>query len=108
MIASNTLIGIVQEYRSARAPATPSLLNEAGPTVVREGRRTQVGIRELVVDDLVLVSSGDQVTVESEVLQSGGLEVDESLLSGEADPVAKTTGDHLLSGFFVVAGSSAE
>jgi cation-transporting ATPase E len=107
VIVFNTLIGTVQEYRSARALAKLSLLNESRPTVVRDGRSTQVGIRELVVDDLVLVSSGDQVTVDGQVLQARGLEVDESLLTGEADPVDKDAGDELLSGSFVVAGSAA-
>ena len=107
VIVFNTLIGTVQEYRSARTLAKLSLLNEARPTVVRNGRTTDVGLRELVVDDLVLVSTGDQIPVDGEVLSTDGLEVDESLLTGEADPVDKSAGDDLMSGSFVVSGSAS-
>ena len=107
VIVFNTLIGTIQEYRSARTLAKLSLLNEARPTVVRDGRPTDVGLRELVVDDLVLVSTGDQIAVDGEVLSADGLEVDESLLTGEADPVGKSAGDELMSGSFVVSGSAS-
>ena len=107
VIVFNTLIGTIQEYRSARTLAKLSLLNEARPTVVRDGRTTDVGLRELVVDDLVLVSTGDQIPVDGEVLSADGVEVDESLLTGEADPVDKSAGDELMSGSFVVSGSAS-
>ena len=106
VIVFNTLIGTIQEYRSARTLAKLSLLNEARPTVIRDGREAQVGLRELVVDDLVLISTGDQIAVDGDVLQAAGCEVDESLLTGEADPVPKAAGDELLSGSFVVSGSA--
>ncbi|MCU0278447.1 MAG: HAD-IC family P-type ATPase, partial [Candidatus Nanopelagicales bacterium] len=101
VIVANTLIGTIQEYRSARALAKLSVLNEARPVVVRDGREVDIGLRELVTDDLVLVSAGDQIAVDGVVLQAAGLEVDESLLTGEADPVAKDVGA------FVVSGSAA-
>ena len=106
VIVFNTLIGTIQEYRSARTLAKLSLLNEARPTVIRDGREAQVGLRELVVDDLVLISTGDQIAVDGDVLQAAGCEVDESLLTGEADPVPKAAGDELPSGSFVVSGSA--
>ncbi|MEZ5186929.1 MAG: HAD-IC family P-type ATPase [Candidatus Nanopelagicales bacterium] len=106
VIVFNTLIGTIQEYRSARTLAKLSLLNEARPTVVRDGQQQHVGLRELVVDDLVLVSTGDQVAVDGDVLQAAGCEADESLLTGEADPVIKAVGDEMLSGSFVVSGSA--
>ncbi|MEZ5118627.1 MAG: HAD-IC family P-type ATPase [Candidatus Nanopelagicales bacterium] len=106
VIVFNTLIGTIQEYRSARTLAKLSLLNEARPTVIRDGREAQVGLRELVLDDLVLISTGDQIAVDGDVLQAAGCEVDESLLTGEADPVPKAAGDELLSGSFVVSGSA--
>ena len=106
VIVFNTLIGTIQEYRSARTLAKLSLLNEARPTVIRDGREAQVGLRELVVDDLVLISTGDQIAVDGDVLQAAGCEIDESLLTGEADPVPKAAGDELLSGSFVVSGSA--
>ena len=107
VIVFNTLIGTIQEYRSARTLAALSLLNEFRPTVVRDGAPTTVGMRELVVDDVVLVTTGDQIAVDGEALATTGLEVDESLLTGEADPVFKAVGDELMSGSFVVAGSAA-
>ncbi|MCU0294979.1 MAG: HAD-IC family P-type ATPase [Candidatus Nanopelagicales bacterium] len=107
VIVANTLIGTIQEYRSARALAKLSVLNEARPVVVRDGREVDIGLRELVTDDLVLVSAGDQIAVDGVVLQAAGLEVDESLLTGEADPVAKDVGEDLMSGSFVVSGSAA-
>ncbi len=105
VIVFNTLIGTVQEYRSARTLAKLSVLNEAQPVVVRDGQERSISVRELVVDDLVLVRAGDQIAVDATVLEESGLEVDESLLTGEADPVDKDSGDELLSGSFVVAGS---
>jgi cation-transporting ATPase E len=106
VIVFNTLIGTIQEYRSARTLAKLSLLNEARPTVLRDGQQTQIGLRDLVVDDLVLVSTGDQIAVDGDVLTASGCEVDESLLTGEADPVPKSAGDELMSGSFVVSGSA--
>jgi cation-transporting ATPase E len=106
VIVFNTLIGTIQEYRSARTLAKLSLLNEARPTVIRDGREVQISLRELVIDDLVLISTGDQIAVDGDVLQAAGCEVDESLLTGEADPVPKSAGDELLSGSFVVSGSA--
>lgn len=105
VIVFNTLIGTVQEYRSARTLAKLSVLNEARPVVVRDGQERSIPLRELVVDDLVVVRTGDQIAVDGTVLEESGLEVDESLLTGEADPVDKGAGDELLSGSFVVAGS---
>ena len=106
VIVFNTLIGTIQEYRSARTLAKLSLLNEARPTVIRDGHEVQISLRELVLDDLVLISTGDQIAVDGDVLQAAGCEVDESLLTGEADPVPKSAGDELLSGSFVVSGSA--
>ena len=106
VIVFNTLIGTIQEYRSARTLAKLSLLNEARPTVIRDGREVQISLRELVIDDLVLISTGDQIAVDGDVLQAAGCEIDESLLTGEADPVPKSAGDELLSGSFVVSGSA--
>ncbi|MCB0251826.1 MAG: cation-translocating P-type ATPase, partial [Anaerolineae bacterium] len=92
VIVFNTLIGTIQEYRSARTLAKLSLLNEARPTVIRDGHEVQISLRELVLDDLVLISTGDQIAVDGDVLQAAGCEVDESLLTGEADPVPKSAG----------------
>ncbi len=107
VIVINTLIGIVQEYRASRTLAKLSVLSEAKILVRRDGRDVEVRPREVVLDDIVLVRPGDQLVVDGEVLASDGLEIDESLLTGEADPVDKTPGDQAMSGSFVVAGSGA-
>ena len=105
VIVVNTAIGIVQEYRAARTLAKLSLVGQQQPTVRRDGVEGQIPPHDLVVDDVIVVRTGDQMLVDSIVLESHGLELDESLLTGEADPVEKGAGDEVLSGSFVVAGS---
>jgi cation-transporting ATPase E len=104
VLVLNALIGIVQEVRSKRSLDRLALLNAPRATVVRDGRPTEVATCELVLDDVIELRPGDQITVDGLVLDGSGLEVDESLLTGEADPVDKQAGDPVLSGSFVVAG----
>ncbi|MBU6245498.1 MAG: cation-translocating P-type ATPase [Actinomycetales bacterium] len=104
-IVANTLIGIVQEYRASRVLARLSLIGAARPTVRRDGLDVSVAAHEVVLDDVIVLSTGDQLVVDGIVLDSAGLEIDESLLTGEADPVGKAVGDQAMSGSFVVAGS---
>lgn len=105
VIIFNSAIGIIQELRAKRTLESLSLIGEAKPVVRRDGVATPVTPSELVLDDVVLLSAGDQVVVDGEVLQSHGMEIDESLLTGEADPVHKNQGDKAMSGSFVVSGS---
>ena len=105
VIVFNTGIGIVQEYRASRELAKLSVIGEIRPTVIRDGREVQVGVAEVVRDDLIVLNSGDQLVVDGSITTSLGLEVDESLLTGEADPVGKSPGDNAMSGSFVVSGS---
>ncbi len=105
VIVANSLIGIVQEYRASRALAKLSVIGEARPMVRRGGEDVDVRPVEVVLDDLVVLRPGDQLVVDGEVVESEGLEIDESLLTGEADPVDKAAGDSVMSGSFVVAGS---
>ncbi len=107
VLVSNALVGIVQEIRAKRTLERLALINAPRAKVVRDGERQEVTLGEVVLDDVVQVAPGDQVVVDGEVLDSLGLEVDVSLLTGESEPVAKTTGDELLSGSFVAAGSGA-
>jgi cation-transporting ATPase E len=107
IIVINAAIGITQEYRAARTLARLSLVGAARPVVVRDGRQVDVAAAEVVLDDLVVLRSGDQIVVDGPVLAGTSMQVDESLLTGEAEPVAKVVGDPLLSGSFVVAGSGA-
>ena len=105
VIIFNSAIGIIQEVRAKRTLESLSLIGEAKPIVRRAGASVEVTPAELVLDDIVVLSIGDQVVVDGEVLKSSGLEIDESLLTGEADPVHKAEGDKAMSGSFVVAGS---
>ena len=105
VIVVNTLIGVVQEYRAARTLAKLSLVHQQQALVRRDGAEVEIRPNEVVLDDLLLLRTGDQMIVDAEVIESSGLELDESLLTGEADPVEKGVGAEVLSGSFVVAGS---
>jgi len=105
VIVANTLIGIIQEYRAARTLEKLAVIGEAKPVVRRDGADVQVRPNEIVVDDVIVISTGDQLVVDGEVLEAAGLQIDESLLTGEADPVDKHPGEGAMSGSFVVAGS---
>ena len=105
VLVFNTLIGIIQEWRAKRTLDRLTLLSAPRARVVRDGERREIPREELVLDDLVELRAGDQVLVDGEVLACEGLEVDESLLTGESVPALKAPGDRVLSGSFVVGGS---
>lgn len=105
ILVANSGIGIIQELRAKRTLDQLSVLNSPTARAVRDGATVTVPAGQVVLDDVLELRSGDQVVVDGQVLQSGGLEIDESLLSGEADPVGKEPGDEAMSGSFVVAGS---
>lgn len=105
LIIANSAIGIIQELRAKRTLDNLAVIGEAHPTVLRDGERVSLPRDQVVVDDLIVINPGDQIVVDGEVVAHDYLEVDESMLTGEADPVAKVAGDELLSGAFVVSGS---
>ena len=105
VVVANTLIGIVQELRAKRTLDSLVIVSAPKVTAVRDGALTDVAVNELVLDDVIDLSAGQQIVADSEVLTATNLEVDESLLTGESEPVVKQPGDELLSGSFVVAGS---
>ena len=105
VIVANTLIGIVQEWRAARTLEKLAVVGEAKPVVRRDGHDEEIRPSEVVLDDVIVLRTGDQLVVDGVVLQTQGLQIDESLLTGEADPVDKHVGDAAMSGSFVVAGS---
>ncbi|MEV4559651.1 HAD-IC family P-type ATPase [Kitasatospora sp. NPDC049285] len=107
VIVANTAIGIVQELRAKKTLDSLALIGEARPQVRRDGAAQQVPTSEIVLDDTVLLGIGDKVVVDGEVTEADGLEIDESLLTGEPDPVLKHPGDQVMSGSFVVAGAGA-
>ncbi len=105
VLVANALIGIVQELRAKRTLDRLAVLNTPGARVVREGKTADIAVRGLVLDDLVATHTGDQVVADGVVRSAEGLQVDESLLTGESEPIDKKTGDQVRSGSFVVAGS---
>ncbi|MDG9707504.1 HAD-IC family P-type ATPase [Streptomyces sp. DH10] len=107
VILANTGIGIVQEWRAKKTLDSLALIGEVRPTVRRDGASGEVSTSELVLDDLIEIGPGDKVVVDGVCVEADGLEIDESLLTGEADPVVKRPGDQVMSGSFVVAGGGA-
>ncbi|GAA2248759.1 HAD-IC family P-type ATPase [Rarobacter faecitabidus] len=102
----NIVIGVVTEIRAKRTLDSLAILSAPHAVVTRDGRQLNVGVHEVVLDDIVTVSTGDQVPADGECLTTVGLEVDESLLTGESKPVRKQVGDELLSGSAIVAGTA--
>lgn len=100
----NAIIGCVQEFRAKAALDRLALLNAPRARVRRSGSEQEIAPGDVVLDDLLVLRAGDQVPADGEVVQTRGLEIDESMLTGESDPVAKTAGDEALSGSIVVAG----
>ncbi|MGI5529778.1 cation-translocating P-type ATPase [Streptomyces syringium] len=107
VIVANTAIGIIQELRAKKTLDSLAVIGEAKPTVRRDGVPTALATGEIVLDDVIELGPGDKCVVDGEVLEADGLEIDESLLTGEADPVLKQPGDPVMSGSFVVAGGGA-
>ncbi|AOP50288.1 HAD-IC family P-type ATPase [Streptomyces lydicus] len=107
VIVANTGIGIVQELRAKKTLDKLAVIGEAKPAVRRDGVARPVPTSGVVLDDVIEFGPGDKVVVDGEVLESDGLEIDESLLTGEAEPVVKKPGDPVMSGSFVVAGGGA-
>ncbi len=105
VIIANTLIGVIQEARAKRTLDRLSVLSAPKANVRRDGTSTEIAINQIVLDDLVELSPGDQLPVDGQIVRSSALEIDESLLTGESDAVDKQPGDTVLSGSFVAAGS---
>ncbi|MCW2709089.1 MAG: ctpE [Frankiales bacterium] len=105
VIVANSGLGIVQEVRAKRVLDRLAVLNVPTARVVRDGRLASVVLGAVVLDDLLEVRAGDQVSADGLVLTSEDLEIDESLLTGEAEPVPKAPGTLVRSGSIVVAGS---
>ncbi len=105
ILVANSAIGIIQEVNAKRKLDQLAVQNVAAVRVVRDGETVDVASEAVVLDDLVELRTGDQVPCDGVVATATGLEVDESLLTGESDPVNKHDGDDLLSGSFVVAGA---
>ena len=107
VIITNSVIGIVQELRARAALNRLAVLTEPHAVVRRDGVEHRVEVEEVVLDDVLVLGAGEQVVVDGRVVESHGLELNESLLTGEPDPEHKAVGDEVLSGSFVAAGSGA-
>lgn len=103
VVISNTLIGAFQEIRAKKTIDKLSLIAAPKAKVVREGEEYSLPVEELVLDDILLLSAGNQVCADC-IVAVGECEVNESLLTGESDPVVKRPGDLLYSGSFIVSG----
>jgi len=101
---ANAVIGSVQEYRAKRALDRLALLNAPHARVMRDGSEAEIALDDVVLDDTLVLRAGDQVPADGLVAASRGLQVDESMLTGESDAVEKTEDDRVLSGSVVVAG----
>ena len=107
LIVANSAIGIIQELRAKQTLDSLAIVGQAKPTVRRQSGTAELPPNKVVLDDVIELGPGDQIVVDGELLEASAFEVDESLLTGEADPIAKAVGDQVMSGSFVVAGSGA-
>ncbi|MGH7686819.1 MAG: HAD-IC family P-type ATPase [Candidatus Dormibacteria bacterium] len=105
ILVANALIGIAQELRAKITLDRLAVLNAPKVRVVRDGKLDDVAVEDLVLDDLVELRTGDQIVADGVVRSTDHMQVDESLLTGESEPVDKPAGANVLSGSFVVAGS---
>ncbi|MEU6395319.1 HAD-IC family P-type ATPase [Streptomyces sp. NPDC046939] len=107
VIIANTGIGIVQEWRAKKTLDSLAVVGESRPKARRDGASTEIATSDIVLGDLIEIGPGDKIVVDGACAEADGLEIDESLLTGEADPVVKRPGDTVMSGSFVVAGGGA-
>ncbi|WP_072691235.1 HAD-IC family P-type ATPase [Rhodococcus marinonascens] len=105
LIIANSGIGIIQEVRAKRTLDKLAIVSQTKPVVRRDGVTVSMGPQEVVLDDIIELGAGDQIVVDGAVVEAMSLDIDESLLTGEADPVRKSRGDQVLSGSFVASGS---
>lgn len=104
-IVANSFIGIVQELKVKSLVDKLSVITASKAKVIRDGEQQEIALHELVVDDIMILESGDQIGSDCVVLEGQGIEVNESMITGESVPVKKKAGDEMMSGSFLVAGS---
>lgn len=103
IIIANTLIGIIQEIRAKNVLSKMNMLHTPYANVVRNGKRIKIPTEELVIDDIVVFSAGNQICADAEVIY-GEVRVNEALLTGESDEIVKSVGNRLMSGSVVASG----
>lgn len=104
IVVANAAIGVFQEYRAKRTLDKLAVLHAPAALVLRDGAETSVTVAEVLYDEVLLLRTGDQIPADGTVMFAEALEVDESLITGESDPVVKSVGAKILSGSSVVAG----
>ena len=107
VVTINVLVGLVQEVRAKHVLDRIALLTRPHARVIRDGAEREIDPEGIVLGDVLIARPGDQIVVDGRVVSAGHVDVDESFLSGEAEPVAKRDGDELLSGSYCLAGSAA-
>lgn len=105
VILINTAIGIVQELKVKKLIDQISVMTAARTRVIREGVTKEIDVSDVVIDDVILLESGEQVCADCRLLDATGIEVNESMLTGESRPVKKQAGEELMSGSYLVSGS---
>ena len=103
-VVSNILIGTIQEFRAKRTLDKLSLLHQPKAHVIRDGLEVEIAAHEIALDDLLILRTGDQALADGTVLESDSLEIDESMLTGEPIPVAKSAGAPVVAGSLSVDG----
>ena len=103
IIIANTLIGIIQEIRAKNVLSKMNMLHTPCVNVIRNGQRRRISSEELVIDDIVMFSAGNQICADAEIVH-GEVRVNEALLTGESDEIVKTVGNRLMSGSVVSSG----
>ena len=102
---ANAIIGSTQEFRAKRSLDRLALMNAPHARVLRDGVEADIPVGEVVLDDILVLRAGDQVPADAVVRSTVGLQLDESMLTGESDPIDKGERDEVLSGSIVVGGS---
>ena len=105
-VITNISIGIVQEFIAKRSLDRLALLHQPNARVRRDGEVMQIAVHQIVLDDLLELRAGDQILADAVVIENNGIDIDESLLTGESEPVQKTVGDEVLAGSGVLEGSA--
>jgi len=106
IIFFNSAIGIIQELKAKRLLDQLAIINSPKVCVVRDGEQQQIPTDKVVKDDIIHISLGDQIVADATIISSNSLEIDEALLTGESDPIPKSSGQKILSGSMVVAGEA--
>lgn len=104
VVFCNTIISMFQELKAKRTIDSLALISKKKVNVIRDSKITSIDINEIVLDDIIKFKLGDQIVVDS-IIKDGLVEVDESFLTGESEPILKGVGDKLLSGSFIVSGN---